>query len=211
MSRKVIIFDLDGTMADSFDFVTQYLTQQAGKKASTLAERARQFAGLSVPAMAIKLGFPVWRRIWLYFHGRRAMTENIKNIKPFPGIEEVIKDLYSQGYVLFAVSSNRSENIKLFLRQHGLERYFTNIQGNASIVGKTITLRKLLWQRAVDAADCTYVGDEVGDLDAARRLHIRTVAVSWGYNDAAALAAKKPFAVAKTPGDLIKIFDNKHI
>jgi phosphoglycolate phosphatase len=209
MSKKVVIFDLDGTLADSFDFVTSYLVQQAGRADMTSEQRKEQFAGLSIRTMAERLNFPWWHRLWLFFHGRRVMTKNINKIKPFPGIETVVKTLHGQGYELFAVSSNRNENIRLFLKQHGLMQYFSKTQGSASIVGKTMVLRKLLWQREVSAANCTYIGDEVGDMDAARRLSVRTVAVSWGYNDVSALAAKKPFAIAKTPTDILKILGNK--
>ncbi len=209
MSRKIIIFDLDGTLADSFGFVTKYLAEQAGEPGMTLEERKKQFGGLSIRNMAEKLGIPYWRRVWLFFHGRRVMTKNITKIKPFDGIEPVLRELHEQGYEFFAVSSNRNENIRLFLREHGLLDYFSKTQGSASIVGKTMALRKLLWQREVSAKDCVYVGDEVGDMVAARRLHIRTVAVSWGYNTVSALGARKPSAIAKTPADLIKILGVK--
>ncbi len=209
MSKKVIIFDFDGTLADSFDFVTALLVDQAGLAPLSLPERQKYFGGLSIRKMTEKLGMPFFKKLWLFFHGRRVMTKHMQEVKPFPGIESVIKDLHDKGFRMFAVSSNRNENIQIFLRQHGLAKYFAGTRGSASIVGKTTVLRTLLWQRDVRAADCTYVGDEIGDIDAAKRLKIRTVAVGWGYNDLSALAAQKPSAVANTPAELSRILKSR--
>lgn len=207
MKQNVIIFDFDGTIADSFDFVTGLLIDQAGKSPLTLAERQKLFGGMSIRAMADKLGISLPKKVWLFLHGRREMTKHIAEIRPFPGIETVIKTLHARGYHIFAVSSNRNENIRIFLRQHGLSQYFAGTLGSASIVGKTMALRILLWQREVRAENCTYIGDEVGDMSAANRLHIRTVAVSWGFNSVSDLKSKKPHAVVKTPKEILKIFD----
>jgi phosphoglycolate phosphatase-like HAD superfamily hydrolase len=209
MEKRVIIFDFDGTLADSFDFVTALLVEQAGKPTMDLEARQKMFGGLSIRQMAEKLGMSFWRSLWLFFYGRRVMTKHMREVKPFPGIESVIKSLHAQGHLLFALSSNRNDNIQIFLREHGLAKYFAGTLGSASIVGKKKALRTLLWRREVKAANCIYVGDEVGDIDAASHLGIATVAVAWGFNDISALAAKKPSAIAESPTDLVKILDTK--
>jgi phosphoglycolate phosphatase len=207
MSNNVIIFDFDGTIADSFGFVTEFLVDQAGKAPMALKERRSYFGGLSVRSMAEKLGMPLYQRLWLFFHGRRVMTKHMGEIKPFAGVVEVVKTLHTSGYRLFAVSSNRNENIQIFLREYDLSQYFIGTLGSASIIGKTMSLRLLLWQRGVKAENCVYIGDEVGDIEAAHRLHIRTVAVSWGFNSVEALVAQNPAALVHTPSELLKVIN----
>ncbi|HSW80052.1 MAG TPA: HAD-IA family hydrolase [Candidatus Saccharimonadales bacterium] len=205
MKKQVIIFDFDGTIADSFDFVTSYLLGQANAAPLSLKEREKLFRGLSIRKMADKLGMPLLKKAWIFFHGRRTMTKHMAEIKPFPGMVDVIKELHAKGYRLFAVSSNRNENIQIFLRNHGIADFFSGTLGSASVVGKTMALRTLLWHREISAVNCTYIGDEVGDIKAAKQLRIKTIAVTWGYNDIDALKAQAPDAIVKSPGELLKI------
>ena len=205
MNSSIIIFDFDGTLADSFDFVSDFLTRQAGKEGLKLEERRRRYAGLTMWEMAQKLRIPLWRALWLFFHGRRVMTRHINEIKPFPGMRQVVKTLHGGGYQLFALSSNRNANIQIFLKQHGLEEYFTGTQGSASILGKPLALRRLLWHYNLEAQDCVYIGDEAGDIEAAHRMHMHAMGVTWGYNNTRKLKQAKPYAVVDTPAELVSV------
>lgn len=208
MSNRTVIFDFDGTIADSFAFVSQFIAAQGGKPDLSQKERQKQFGGMTMREMAKKLNIAKVRQLWMFFRGRRLMTLHIGDIKPFVGIEVAIKSLHDQGYTIFALSSNRNKNIQLFLQQHELSSYFAKTQGNASILGKRHCLRKILEQNHLQPQDCVVVGDEVGDMRAARRLGIPAVAVTWGYNDAKTLQAENPVAVANKPVDLVRVFSN---
>lgn len=48
----------------------------------------------------------------------------------------------------------------------------------------------------------TYVGDEVRDIEAAKRAGVPVVGVAWGFQTAKALESARPQFVAKTPEDL---------
>jgi phosphoglycolate phosphatase len=206
---SVIIFDFDGTIADSFAFVSQFALQQAGRPALTLPERQREFGGLSIRGMMDKLDKPVWWGLWMFVYGRRVMTKHMGEVEPYPDIVETLRALHAQGHRLYILSSNRNKNVRLFLDNHGLTPYFYRTRGNASLLGKSFALRRLLLRDRLQAADCYYVGDETGDLEAARPLQIRSVAVTWGYNNAAALAAEKPSALVNTPKELLAVFAPK--
>ncbi len=206
MNERVIIFDFDGTIADSFDFVTTYLMNQAKAAPLSLKEREKLFGDLTIRQMTDKLGFSLLQKVWLLFHGRRDMTKHMDEIKPFPGIIEVIKKLHAKGYRLFAVSSNRNENIQIFLRLHGLDGVFSGTLGSASMIGKPRALRTLLWHREIKARNSSYIGDEVGDMEAAKNLRINTVAVTWGYNSEHALKTKNPDHIVHKPSDILKLY-----
>lgn len=205
MGKAIVIFDFDGTIADSFEFVSSFLVRESGHGVWSLTERRRQFAGLSMRHIADKLGISPWRSLWMYFYGRRAMTKQLARIKAFDGVVEAVLLLHGYGHELFLLSSNRHKNMQIFLQQHGIAGCFSAIQGSASLVGKTLVLKNLLWRYELDRANCVYVGDEADDLKAARRLGIRAVAVTWGYNNAKTLAAEEPYAIAKTPKELTNI------
>src|SRR5579863_1105359 len=109
----------------------------------------------------------------MFFYGRRVMTRHMNEVEPFAGVGDVLRTLHGQGHQLFILSSNRNENVQLFLSQHGWLSYFSRTQGNASILGKSVALRVLLRRRRLAVTDCFYIGDEIGDLEAAQRLGIR--------------------------------------
>lgn len=203
---SVLIFDFDGTIADSFEYVSQFMAQQAGKPGLTLRERQREFGGLSIRGIMDKLDKPIWWGLWMFFYGRRVMAKHMDEVKPFPGMIEVIKALHAEGHRLCILSSNRNKNVQLFLDRYQLTGYFYRTQGNASILTKSFALRQLLLRDQLNVSDCYYVGDETGDLEAGRRLGVRGVAVTWGYNRAADLSAQKPFALVDTPQELLSVF-----
>lgn len=49
------------------------------------------------------------------------------------------------------------------------------------------------------------IGDAGSDIEAARALDIGAIAVSWGWQSPAHLAAHKPDAIAETPQDLPRV------
>lgn len=201
-----IIFDFDGTIADSFDFVANFLADEADGK--TLSEAQKQaLRGRSMFAMARQLGHARWRLMRLLFKGRKRMNEAIGQIKPFAGMADVIEKLHSEGHELFILSSNSVPNVRSFLHEHGLHMYFLEIYGGIGLFGKAPALRKLLREHNLEKENAIYVGDEVRDVQAAQAVKLRVVAVSWGFARLAGLEARKPTALAKDSADLMKILE----
>jgi HAD superfamily hydrolase (TIGR01549 family) len=201
-----IIFDFDGTIADSFDFVADFLADEADGQ--TLSEAQKQaLRGRSMFAMARQLGHARWRLLRLLFKGRKRMSEAIGQIKPFAGMPEVIEKLHAEGHELFILSSNSMPNVRAFLHEHELHTYFLEIYGSVGLFGKASALRHLLKEQRLEKADAVYVGDEVRDVQAARSINLRVIAVSWGFARLGGLEAHEPTALAKDPADLMKILE----
>src|SRR5258708_5172832 len=95
-----IIFDMDGTIADSFDYVSGFLAEEAGL-APLSAEQKQALRGLSMAGMARRLGHHWWSAPRLFFKGRRRMPQAINHLKPFEGMPEVIRKLHQEGHELF--------------------------------------------------------------------------------------------------------------
>jgi phosphoglycolate phosphatase len=135
------------------------------------------------------------------------MLERINEVDPFDGIPEVLKTLHDNGYHLLVMSSNSEKNVRVFLRTHRLEAYFDGVYGNASVFNKAASLRKVVRRNKLDVADCFYIGDEVRDVASATRVGMDMVAVSWGYQAPEALAKHHPYALIKTPSELVQMFN----
>jgi phosphoglycolate phosphatase len=204
MSKRKI-FDFDGTIANSAKFVTSYLAREAGVP-MTLQLR-QDLSGLSMRSIARELRIPKRQFLSLFVNGRRAMGEHMDEIEAFTGIKDALHTLYEEGgkQKFFAVSSNSKKNVKLFLQQNNLDQYFADIKGNASVLGKARSLRKMLRRNDLRPEDCVYIGDEVGDLIAAHKVGVLAVAVTWGYNSEEVLAGQHPVAIVHEPAELVKL------
>ncbi len=201
-----IIFDLDGTIADSFDFVADFLAEK--KDGQHLDSREKnELHGLSMFAMARKMGHPWWRLLRLLLDGRKAMGKIIDQVPVFNDIPEVIRKLHAEGHELFIVSSNTSQNIHKFLHEHDLHTYFLQIYGGARL-NKAKTLKELLKEQNLDVKDAIYIGDETRDIKSAHRVKMRIVAVTWGFASQADLRNQHPTAMVNTPSELLAILED---
>ncbi len=197
-----IIFDFDGTIADSFDYVAGFLIKEAGPEAAAATDK-QDLRGLSMAAMARQLGHGWWRLPGLLFKGRRQMGGVINQLRPFDGMADVIEKLHAEGHELFIVSSNRVKNVRAFLRHHGLQTYFLEIYGGVGMFGKAPALRRLLRDQQIETKNAVYIGDELRDVQAAQSIKLPVIAVTWGFARPSSLIRLKPTAVVERPGDIV--------
>src|SRR5665213_2988284 len=169
-----IIFDFDGTIADSFDYVAEFLMAEAkGKPSSGI--RKEDLRELSMAAMARHLGHSWLRLPGLFFKGRRQMGDSINRLKPFGNMAEIIEKLHAEGHELFIVSSNSVKTVRAFLHHHNLHTYFLEIYGGVGMFGKASALRQLLREQHLEAKDSVYIGDELRDVQAAQAIKLPVI------------------------------------
>lgn len=201
-----IIFDFDGTIANTFDYTVAFLAREAGQAPPGKSRKA-EFHGLSMARIARRLGLP-WRRLpGLFFKGRREMSPAMDNIEPFTGIPELLGELRRRHHELFILSTNTTRNINKFLRRHGLEKRFKAVYGGVGMFGKTPALRRLLNERHIEPSGAIYVGDELRDVMAARALGVRVIAVTWGFAGSDDLKSAGVDGLAHRPQDLRRLLE----
>lgn len=193
------IFDFDGTLADSFDYVFNWLVAKTRPQSRTHYD---DFRGLSKYELALKLRIWPWHWAALLKAGRRQMLTDIEQIKLFEGMGEVIKQLHADGHKLFIVSANSQSTVSRFLEMQGLDSYFQAIEGDATF-NKAAAIRRLLDRYQLDQTKTWYVGDEAHDIVSAHRAGIQSMAVTWGYNNLERLAKKRPERLVFTTSELI--------
>lgn len=202
---NTVILDFDGTLADSFDHIVDFLQTQTHRQATELTLDEKQaLKGLSMRDVALRIGIPVWRLPFVYFYGRAMLKQRMGSTPVFSGMAEALQALHAEGYRLYIVSSNSRRNIVRFLTEHGLSSYFVRIYGSAGWFGKGYTLRQVLKKQHLVAATTVYVGDESRDIVGAHLAGMPAVAVTWGFGTEEQLLAHKPMLVARTPHELQK-------
>lgn len=197
----VIIFDMDGTLADSFDYVSDFMARQAG--IMMLDDKQKdKLRHLSMTEMARALGFKWWHAPLLYFRGRRRMQHSIKNLNAFKGIPELVKKLHGEGHQLFVLSNNSTRNVRRFLHEQKMDHYFKGLYGGTNFFGKAPALRRLFKKQNVKVEEAVYIGDEVRDVLGAKAVSLRIIAVSWGFANREHLKSMNPNKLVDTTDEL---------
>ncbi|MDY0019811.1 MAG: HAD hydrolase-like protein [Anaerolineae bacterium] len=193
MKYSLVIFDFDGTLADTFSWFVGIANQIADKYGIRhIDEREYEMLkGYDVRKVIEYLEVPLWKVPLIAAYTRGLMTENIHQVGLFDGIGGVLRQLSEQGATLAVVSSNSSENVRRVLgpESAALIHYY---ECSVPMFGKPSRFKKILSKSGISHDDAIYIGDEIRDLKATKKVAIAFGAVSWGYNSADSLRAHGP-------------------
>jgi len=207
---KTIIFDFDGTLADTFETIvsiTNSLAVEFGHQ-PVGEEDIPKLQNLSSQKIVRQSGISVFKIPFLIRRLRRELENRITEVSLFPGIKELILDLKAEGYVLGIITSNSRENVIALMAINDLENSFDFICSSSRLFGKHKAIAKLLKREKLEREKAFYVGDETRDIDAAKKAKIRAIAVSWGFNSTEALARSNPDFLASHPQELREFIKN---
>lgn len=201
-----LIFDLDGTLADSWPAVFEVVNDMELLSRELSPKDYERLKNMPVKKILKELNIPIWRTPRLLIRGHAALAHHIAEIPSFRGVPEVIHQLNTSDNQLFVLSSNSHSNVARLLNAYGIEKSFVHIYGGAGIFSKASALKKIIKDHNLDKAKTYYVGDEVRDIEAAKRAGIHSIAVTWGFNGEKILREYKPDHVVHTPAALRKLF-----
>lgn len=202
---KTVIFDFDGTIADSFSATYKAYNILAKKYKLTpipqqdihILKTMKPFELLSYCKVPFYL-IPV-----LLMEGRSLIKQSITDIKPFDQMVKVIRSL-SKSHTLGILTSNSKENVEIFLKQHNLE-VFDFIHAEKNLFGKDKALQHLIETYALDRGKTIYVGDEVRDIISCNKIDLPIISVTWGFNERGVLEKQSPNYLVNTPEELQKL------
>lgn len=205
---KLVVFDFDGTIADTFDNgieILNVLSQEFGFRPLAPADvpKARD---MGTGELINFLGIPKTKVSRISRRGKEELARKIRSIQPLRGVPEALQTIRAAGYELGIITSNSCENVGTFLKLHGLE-FFTFVRSSSKLMGKGREIRAVLKERGLGPKDILLVGDETRDIEAAHETGAHIVAVSWGYNSRRALEALKPDHLVDEPSELLTLLD----
>jgi len=205
--RKLIIFDLDGCIADTEPVVRKIILEFAPKYMKNQIDIEKVFKNEGMLPLIQKSGISYWRIPFLVRRLRKEIGKHFSNVKPFPGMIELIEEL-SEEHTLGIATSNSKRNVKSFLRRYKITRKFKFIQTNISIFTKSWWLQILIKRHRFRKRNAIMIGDEVRDIEAAKKVKIKSIAVTWGMNLKELLKKSNPTYMAETPKEISNIIQN---
>ncbi|MEI6092862.1 MAG: NIF family HAD-type phosphatase [bacterium] len=204
-SIKAIVFDLDGTIADTFHIGIEAANALAGKYKYKPIQDSPVIRDLSFKEFLtshLKLGkirLLLWAR-----EIRRIISNRYDNVTIFPGMKEALEEL-SKEYKLGILTSNSTQNTLKILESNNVGSLFSFMYTNCPAFGKSRHLKKLAKTEKYRRDEIIYVGDEIRDIDSCVRAGVPIIAVTWGANSAKTLKEAPASYYAYKPWDLVDI------
>ena len=198
-ARKLFIIDFDGTVADSYRLSIECIAQYKKTKIDDL----EGLRGSPTIDVIRKFDLSIIDLLRLIFFVRREFYRRIEEIKPSLGILDAMRSLKSSGAVIQLISSNSRRNIEKFFTLHGAKDLLGEIEVCYTIFGKSRNLSRIVRSSGIDKNNIFYVGDETRDIEAAKKVGIRSISVPWGYNNRSILAQYSPDQLLTKASDLL--------
>lgn len=204
-AKKVIIFDFDGTLADTAPIIRSIYTELAAKnKWRPLTDKDYEVLRRGSLNQARKwAGVRWWQFPMVVRTARRLMKLEAEKVILFPGMLELITELKEKNFKLYILSLNLSDTIRHVLERNNLLDNIEILQRRKRSLGKkAAVIERLVRSQGYNKKSVWMIGDEVRDIQAAGRVGINSVAVAWGLQDVSILKQYKPTHVASSVKEL---------
>jgi phosphoglycolate phosphatase len=193
LAYRLVIFDFDGTLADSADWFISMTNSVADRFRfrKITDEEVAMLRGRSSREVVAYMKVPAWKMPMIARHTRKLVAEHASKISLFPGAEDLLRGLAAKGIRVALVSSNSEANVRKILGP-GCADLVSIYNCGASMFGKTPKFREVIKRAKVARSEVISIGDETRDIEAAAKAGIASGAVTWGYQRPEILAEHNP-------------------
>jgi len=207
MIYKTLVFDFDGTIADTLGETRLIFNQLAPDYGirQVAANELDHLRHLSLKELLDHLDIPKRRVPALISRGTSMMRGNITQLQLIPGMAEMLIELRRHVRSFGILTSNATANVDLFLRTHGLREPFDFISSTSKLTGKAKHLKAICKTFSLKPEELLYIGDELRDVKASQKAGVPIAAVTWGFNSRESLAASAPTYLFDTPADFLQL------
>ena len=204
MAYKLVIFDFDGTLADSAGWLFGVLNQVADRYGFRRVGEAEiaMLRGRDNREIVRYLGVPAWKLPRIAAHMRRRAARDAVAIPLFEGTRRVLLALAERGVATAVVSSNSEANVRRILGPE-CARLVGLYECGASLFGKAARFRRVLESAGARQEEAICVGDEARDLQAASEAGLASGAATWGYATRELLERQRPTMVFASMDDML--------
>ena len=187
--KKLVIFDLDGTLWDSSEQVAESwniaLAEETGREWKLAAADISQNMGLTMNQIADNM-FPEYGEEERYALARHCeVFENeyisIHGARLYKDVRETLEELHASGVLMAVVSNCQKDYVKAFLDSMKMHELFIDYEewGRSGLL-KADNIRLVMRRNDID--DAVYVGDIQADADASAKAGVPCIWASYGFD-----------------------------
>lgn len=217
LSAKLIIFDLDGTLADTVESITEAMNAALTEMGLPLRDEAyiRRSVGNGSRTLCVRV-LPKDRRddatvaklLKIY---DRTYGETYMHVKSlYPGMTDALEALHARGYKMAVFSNKQDAYVKNLCRALLPEGYFGAAEGQLDgrpIKPDPATALEICARLGIAPEDAVMVGDGETDVELSLRGGLTPVSVTWGFRSREQLAAAGGKIFVDSTADLPDIFE----
>lgn len=214
MNKKAVIFDLDGTLLNTLEDLTDstnYALEKFNYPTKTVVQ-VRNYVGNGV-AKLIERAIPDGLNNPKFSDIENTFKKHYKNnmynkTKPYDGILEMLEKIKKSGLKIAVVSNKFDEAVKELCKTYfaGLTDFCAGENEAAGIRKKPApdTVIKVLKEFKLNPEDAVYVGDSEVDIQTAQNSKMDCISVLWGFKDEDFLLEHGASHIIKTPDEIFK-------
>ena len=222
MSIKAVIFDLDGTLLNTLEDLTDSTNaalQQYSYPTRTINE-VRRFVGNGVKLLMLRaLGIEKpednadFEDIFAAFRAHYAEHSN-DHTRPYDGVLELMERLRDAG-IEMAIVSNKLDAAVKQLNEIYFSEYISVAIGENEAAGvrkkpAPDTVYAALRELGVTAEESIYIGDSEVDLATAKNSGLPCISVLWGFRDKECLLEHGAQTLCDTPEQVWETITRLH-
>lgn len=208
----LIIFDWDGTLVDSIDWIVHCIQRAAAEYGCPVPapRAARDIIGLSLEN-AMQTLFPDLdsgtRGKLAAHYGQQFFSRQIGPDDLFPGVSSMLRELKRRGLYLAVATGKKAAGLAKAMDATGVADVFCATRGSDQAASKPdpLMIDEIIAELGVGKQRTLMVGDSVHDLQMALNAGVAAVAVTCGAHSADTLKQFQPLRCLAYPTELIGI------
>ncbi len=186
---KHYLFDLDGTLTDPFEGITNSVVHSLKKYNISVEDKQ---------ALKCFIGPPLYQSYMKYYgfseeEALRAVeyyreyfaVEGLFENELYDGVHQLLETLKQRGKTVILATSKPAVYAKRILEHFDIAKYFDFVSGS-ELDGRRINKNEVIEYALgsvgiTDRRDCIMIGDRFHDIAGAKKTGIRSAGVLWGY------------------------------
>jgi phosphoglycolate phosphatase len=208
---KYILFDFDGTLANSKEVFITCFNQLAVKHGFKQIEKDAipLLRKMSIKERFRFLKVPYYRMPWLTGQFLALYKQQCKDVALYNNIPDLLLTLKTN-YQLAILSTNSKDIITEVLEKNNIS-LIDKIYCSSKLFGKSYLIKSFLKKYGLKPSEVLYVGDELRDIEACQAAGIAIAWVSWGYDVQETVQANPPDYIVHQPDELIELLTRPQI
>lgn len=223
-----IIFDLDGVIFNIINAIRQAVEDAVTKYhidvdiEDVLQEVAHLIEDLQhypVPQIILKSydllkvnfleGLTYFKKLRVGIYLFNQFNKYKEDATIYPGIDEIISSLSSQGKKLAVLTNNKDIHAKEVLEKHNLNRYFDNIIGFnevSEVKPSPEGIQLILSKWGIKPSKAIFIGDMVTDVQAGKAANVKMICMTSGLASEEKIKEYNPNIILNETSQLKEVF-----